>query len=70
MFYSYGIGFGSLITLASYSRFKNNCCRDAVVITFIDCATSIFAGISIFCILGFMATQQGVKIDAVVQSGE
>uniref|UniRef100_A0A914VVV6 Transporter n=1 Tax=Plectus sambesii TaxID=2011161 RepID=A0A914VVV6_9BILA len=69
VFYSYGIGFGSLITLASYSKFKNNCCRDAIIITFVDCATSIVAGIAIFSILGFIATQQGVKIDAVVQSG-
>uniref|UniRef100_A0A914URY2 Uncharacterized protein n=1 Tax=Plectus sambesii TaxID=2011161 RepID=A0A914URY2_9BILA len=70
VFNSDGIGFGSLITLASYSKFKNNCCRDAIIITFVDCATSIVAGIAIFSILGFIATQQGVKIDAVVQSDE
>jgi len=67
--YSLGIGFGSLITFGSYNKFENNCIRDAVCISLINCCTSLFAGFAIFCVLGHMAFKLGQTVDKVVKSG-
>ncbi|XP_012282987.1 sodium- and chloride-dependent GABA transporter 2 [Orussus abietinus] len=69
IFYSLGIGCGSLVTLASYSSFTNNCHRDAIFVTIANLFTSIFAGFAIFSILGFLARQMNLPIEEVVQSG-
>ncbi|XP_012535440.2 sodium- and chloride-dependent GABA transporter 1 [Monomorium pharaonis] len=70
IFYSLGIACGSLVTLASYSKFSNNCHRDATLVTCTNLFTSVFAGLVIFSILGFLAHKMGVPIDKVVQSAE
>ncbi|XP_018396371.1 PREDICTED: sodium- and chloride-dependent GABA transporter 1-like [Cyphomyrmex costatus] len=70
IFYSLGIGCGSLVTLASYSNFSNNCHRDAIFVTCTNLFTSVFAGLVIFSILGFLAQKMGMPIDKVVQSAE
>ncbi|CAK9808586.1 Sodium- and chloride-dependent glycine transporter 2 [Anthophora quadrimaculata] len=69
VFYSLGIGCGSLITLSSYSNFNNNCHRDAIFVTLTNLLTSIFAGFVIFSIMGFLAHQLGTPIEEVIQSG-
>ncbi|XP_054015666.1 sodium- and chloride-dependent glycine transporter 1-like [Hylaeus anthracinus] len=69
VFYSLGIGCGSLITLSSYSSFTNNCHRDAIFVTVTNLLTSIFAGFVIFSIMGFLAHEMQMPINEVVQSG-
>jgi len=46
------------------------CCRDAVIVTLINCGTSLFAGFVVFSILGFMAEKQHVSVDHVVADGK
>ncbi|KAI5646570.1 sodium:neurotransmitter symporter family domain-containing protein [Phthorimaea operculella] len=69
VFYSFGVTCGSLITLASYSDFKNNCLFDAVFVSLSNFATSIYAGFAIFSVLGFQAQLMGVSVNDVAGEG-
>ncbi|KAL7288622.1 hypothetical protein TKK_0017356 [Trichogramma kaykai] len=69
VFYSLGIGCGSLVTLASYSSFGNNCHRDAIFVTLTNLLTSVFAGLVTFSVMGFLAKQMGLEVEEVVRSG-
>ncbi|KAK6168527.1 hypothetical protein SNE40_021040 [Patella caerulea] len=69
IFYSLGIGFGGLLTMSSYNKFKNNVFRDAILVSCINCGTSIFAGFAIFSLLGFMATETNQDVDKVASQG-
>jgi len=55
IFFSLGLGFGGVIAYSSYNDVKNNCRRDALFVSIVNCATSLFASVVIFCILGFKA---------------
>ncbi|XP_051526713.1 sodium-dependent neutral amino acid transporter B(0)AT3-like [Myxocyprinus asiaticus] len=56
IFFSLSLAFGGLIAFSSYNPKKNDCERDAVVVGCINSATSLYASIPIFAILGFKAT--------------
>lgn len=55
IFFSLGLGFGGVIAYSSYNDMKNNCKKDALTVSLINCATSVFASLVIFSILGFKA---------------
>lgn len=69
IFYSFGVACGSLVTLASYNKFTNNCHFDAVFVSFTNFLTSIYAGFAIFSVLGFQAQLMGVSVDDVAEQG-
>ncbi len=43
--------------------------RDALIVALINCATSVYAGFVIFCVLGFMAVEKGVAVSDVAAGG-
>ncbi|XP_054389907.1 sodium-dependent noradrenaline transporter isoform X5 [Pongo pygmaeus] len=65
IFFSLGAGFGVLIAFASYNKFDNNCYRDALLTSSINCITSFVSGFAIFSILGYMAHEHKVNIEDV-----
>uniref|UniRef100_A0A8D0WD05 Transporter n=1 Tax=Sus scrofa TaxID=9823 RepID=A0A8D0WD05_PIG len=69
IFFSLGAGFGVLIAFASYNKFDNNCYRDALLTSTINCVTSFISGFAIFSILGYMAHEHKVNIEDVATEG-
>ncbi|XP_006811930.2 sodium- and chloride-dependent glycine transporter 1-like [Saccoglossus kowalevskii] len=69
IFYSLGPGWGALLTMASYNRFHHNFLKDALIVPLVNSGTSIYGGLAIFSIIGFMAHDQDQPIDKVVTSG-
>ncbi|MGH0117137.1 UNVERIFIED_CONTAM: hypothetical protein FKN15_029550 [Acipenser sinensis] len=69
IFYSLGVGFGGLLTFASYSTFHQNIYRDTFIVTLGNEFTSILAGFAIFSVLGYMSQELGVPVDQVSKAG-
>ncbi|KAM5138043.1 sodium-dependent noradrenaline transporter [Mantella aurantiaca] len=69
IFYSLGAGFGVLIAFASYNKFDNNCYRDALLTSTVNCVTSFISGFAIFSILGYLAQKNNVNIEDVATEG-
>jgi len=65
MFFTLSLGFGALISFASYMPLRNNCVRDAYTVVLINCGTSLFAGIVVFSILGHREKVTGNPVDKV-----
>ncbi|KAM3621422.1 uncharacterized protein V6R79_010956 [Siganus canaliculatus] len=68
-FYSLSIGFGGVMTLASYNNFHNNIFKDSFIVTLTNAGTSVLAGFAIFSILGHMAYVYQRPVGEVVQGG-
>uniref|UniRef100_A0A8C0FGR4 Sodium-dependent serotonin transporter n=1 Tax=Bubo bubo TaxID=30461 RepID=A0A8C0FGR4_BUBBB len=67
IFFSLGPGFGVLLALASYNHFHNNCYRDALVTSVVNCLTSFLSGFVIFTVLGYMAEMRDVEVEDVAR---
>lgn len=62
IFYSTGIGWGTLIAFASYNAPSHNFVRDAWLVPLINCGTSFLAGLVVFSVLGYLANLRGVEV--------
>ncbi|KAK7600886.1 hypothetical protein V9T40_008327 [Parthenolecanium corni] len=69
VFYSVGAGFGVHLSYASYNNFNNNCYKDCLITTLVNCFTSFFSGFVIFTYLGYMSVKQGIPINNVATEG-
>ncbi|XP_054163392.1 sodium- and chloride-dependent glycine transporter 1-like [Oppia nitens] len=69
IFFSLGIAWGTIITLASYNNFDNHVIRDATIIALGNSFTSIFAGFVIFAYMGAVAHERGVSVADVAVKG-
>ncbi|XP_068195957.1 sodium- and chloride-dependent GABA transporter 3-like [Antennarius striatus] len=69
IFFSYSLTGGTLIVLSSYNDSNNNCYRDCFWLCLLNSGTSFVAGFVVFSVLGFMAQEQSVPVNTVVQSG-
>lgn len=69
IFFSLSIAFAIMITYSSYLPKKSDITNNAFITGFSNSGFELLAGIGVFSILGFMATQQGVAIDEVVAGG-
>ncbi|CAD5210631.1 unnamed protein product [Bursaphelenchus xylophilus] len=67
VFYSLGIDAGPLISMASFSRYRNNIYRDAVLLVLLDTITSILCGLVIFSFVGFLAAVQHSEITDILK---
>ncbi|VFV41085.1 sodium-dependent neutral amino acid [Lynx pardinus] len=55
IFFSLSLAFGGHIAFASYNPHRNNCEKDAVIISLVNSLTSLYSSIAMFSVLGFKA---------------
>ena len=68
MFFSLSVSWGGLIMFGSYNKFKHKVHYPALIISFLDFATSIMAGVVVFSILGELKLKGGYdSIEDVVK---
>ncbi len=66
VFFSLSLGFGIMITYASYLPRKANLTRNAWITALLDSGFAVFAGLAVFSLLGYMAFQTQQPIGEVV----
>ncbi|XP_062887378.1 sodium- and chloride-dependent GABA transporter ine isoform X2 [Mobula hypostoma] len=69
VFNSLGIGFGSLISMASYNKFNNKILNDTLAISLTNTATSILSGFVIFSAFGYLSQMINVPIHEIAVDG-
>lgn len=62
IFFSLSVGFGIMLTYASYLKRKTDLTGTGLVTGFANSSFEILAGIGVFATLGFLAHQQGVTV--------
>jgi len=69
IFFSLSIAFAIMITYSSYLPKKSDLTNNAFIVGFGNSGFELLAGIGVFGVLGFMATQSNVPVDEVVAGG-
>ncbi|HIW96699.1 MAG TPA: sodium-dependent transporter [Candidatus Corynebacterium gallistercoris] len=69
IFFSLSVGFGIMMTYASYLKPRTNLTGMGMVTAFANSSFEVLAGIGVFATLGFMAVQSGVPVTEVASGG-
>jgi NSS family neurotransmitter:Na+ symporter len=69
IFFSLSVGFGIMVTYASYLKRKSDITTSAFTVGFANSSFEVLAGIGVFSVLGYMALQAGTPIDEQVSDG-
>lgn len=69
IFFSLSIAFAIMITYSSYLPKKSDITNNAFITAFGNSGFELLAGIGVFSVLGFMAVQQSVPVNEVVEGG-
>ena len=69
IFFSLSIGFGIMVTYASYLKPRTNLTGTGMVTAFANSSFEVLAGIGVFAVLGFMAAQSGTEVSEAAASG-
>ena len=69
IFFSLSVGFGIMLTYASYLKRKTNLTGSGIVVALANSSFEILAGIGVFAALGFMAYSSGAEVKDVVSGG-
>lgn len=69
IFFSLSVGFGIMLTYASYLKKDTNITSSGLVVAFANSSFEILAGIGVFAALGFIALQTGQEVNQVAGSG-
>ncbi len=69
IFFTLSLGFGIMITYASYLPKKSDITSNAIITCLIDCSYSIFAGLAVFGTIGYMAQTKGVAFEEAITAG-
>ena len=69
IFYSLSIGFAIMLAYSSYLPRETDVVNSAFITATANHGFEVFAGIGVFSIMGFMATQQGVAVEDIAASG-
>ncbi|MBU7599468.1 sodium-dependent transporter [Streptomyces sp. P38-E01] len=69
IFFSLSVGFGIMITYASYLRSRSDLSGSAMVAGLSNSSFELLAGIGVFSTLGFMAQASGLRIEELVSDG-
>lgn len=69
IFFSLSVGFGIMLTYASYLKRKTNMTGSGAVVALANSSFEILAGIGVFAALGFMAFSSGSTVEEVVSGG-
>ncbi|MDA3970612.1 MAG: sodium-dependent transporter [Desulfobulbaceae bacterium] len=69
IFFTLSLGFGIMITYASYLPKQNNIGRNALITCIVNCCYSLIAGLTVFGVVGFMAKTQGLPFAEAIKGG-
>lgn len=69
IFFSLSVGFGIMVTYASYLKQKSDLSGTGAVVGFANSSFELLAGIGVFAALGFMASAAGTEVSEVATSG-
>ncbi|MGC0144979.1 sodium-dependent transporter [Pseudactinotalea sp. Z1732] len=69
IFFTLSVGFGIMITYASYLKRKSNATGSGLVVGFTNSSFELLGAIGVFSALGFLAVASGTAVEEVASSG-